>query len=126
MAFECANFFPLCERCCGTGINRKIIAEENGSGEHEIEEPCSDCDGTGFLASVSVFLPDGVFPTYKLVECINADEYQALTVVKKDAVSLIVSCGTADLKEGKIRLLLDGIFPMGTQTHANILSLVGE
>jgi len=93
-----------CEYCNGTG-------EVAGS-------PCSHCEGTGRQSLrtdahdqtewhvkrvVDVFGidVDNIFPSYKIVECIDATEYDGLTDAQKDGVKVLLMCGFVDLNTGK-------------------------
>lgn len=66
------------------------------------------------------------FPSWRILECVVASEYQDLTEVKKDYFRIILSCGVFRMTVGGVLrdTILDTIFPEGTQTHANILAML--
>jgi len=92
-----------CEYCDGTG-------EVAGS-------PCSYCEGTGRQSlrtdahdqtewNVKAIV-DGLglsqtllFPSYRILECIDATEYNGLTDAQKDGVKVLLSCTIVDLNDG--------------------------
>ena len=66
----------------------------------------------------------GGMATYKIVEATDEAEFTALTDGQRYIYQLIISLGVADLSEGtKVRTQLFAMFPEGSVTRANLLTL---
>lgn len=70
---------------------------------------------------------DRVRNSVDIVECIDQDEYKALSTAKMQAVDLIVSATFVNMKAGsKSRLKLAEVFPPGTATNAALAEYLGD
>lgn len=79
----------------------------------------------GDIDTCPTFYPDGIYPTYKIVEATVASEYAALSDANKDLYKIILSCGVVDLSTGTaVRNYLMSMFGAGTTTRANLVTLV--
>jgi len=122
---------------CGACVN----------GVDSIGGSCSLCAGTGLLSLddetfqevkigdikyfqkqvwLKLLTPDGVFPSYQILECIDATEYNALTDAKKEGVGHILMCGLVDMNDGKAgKTRLWNWFGAESTTVANLTTLIG-
>lgn len=64
------------------------------------EEECYSCHGAGKVEFGALYLADNVFFAYKILDCLNTSEYNALTNNQKDAVKIILSSGFVNLADG--------------------------
>lgn len=65
------------------------------------------------------------FPTYELLECIDAAEYNALTEGNKERIRLVISCGVINTTGGnKLLDMVKNIFPVGTTTRTALDALL--
>jgi len=65
------------------------------------------------------------FETYRIAECIDASEYNALTDGQKEKLQIILSCGFINMGEGSIlRNQILTLFPDGTTTYANLMAIL--
>jgi hypothetical protein len=122
-----------CHHCNGTGIDPIT------------QETCSFCGGDGEITAIGfhqitrysavdirnkiirLYLTDDVFPSYKIIEAIDDNEYDELNTSQKNTLSLILSCGFVDLAEGtQIRDKLWTMFGEGTTTRQNLEALLEE
>jgi hypothetical protein len=58
--------------------------------------------------------------TSTILECVDAVEYTELSDAQKDALKIVLSCGTVNMGSGSIirSWVLDVIFPSGTSHNA--------
>ena len=70
-------------------------------------------------------LSDGVFWSYKVLECLDTTEHAALTDAQKNGILHILACGKVDLNEGKAgRVRLWNWFDAESTTVANLTALL--
>ena len=109
-------FHRYCEQCNYTGHRTTDTGEL---------KDCPHCVN-GMREIGEIFLPAGIYYSYRLVENTDLDEYAALSSAQKTHYNLLASCGMVDLSEGSIaRSILLGMFGPGTNTRANLVALVG-
>ena len=85
---------------------------------------CNRCDDDGYM-HWGKLQTDNIFHSYKVLECLDATEYNALTDTKKDGVSQILSCGLVDLNTGKVgRVRLWNWFGAESTTVENLTALL--
>jgi hypothetical protein len=79
-----------------------------------------------FSKRVTMKIYTGYVSTWKIIECLDASEYSALSDFKKDALRMIISVGRISVSENSIirNLLLETIFPEGTNTHTALCALL--
>ena len=104
-------------------------------------EPCPfGCNGTGLVDlwtgqpdqteyplkyMLANLIEDNVFLSYKILECIDMDEYGELTDAQKDGVKVLLSCGRIDLNDGKAgKVRLWNWFGAESTTVANLTMLL--
>ena len=96
----------------------------NGAG-YVGEGACPTCGGRKTTLIRADHYPDGVYPTYKVVEATDDTEYAALSSAQKSTYGLIISLGTVDLSSGTaIKTKLWTMFGEGTTTRANLEALI--
>lgn len=70
-------------------------------------------------------MPDNVFRSYQVLECLDATEHSALTDTQKDGVLHILACGWVDLNDGKAgKVRLWSWFGAESDTVANLTALM--
>ena len=112
-------------------------------------DPCVVCEGAGAVDLTSptftlisnprvvrgivwdalltnTMMPDNVFRSYEVLECLDATEHAALTDTQKDGVLHLLACGRVDLNDGKAgRVRLWNWFGAESDTVANLTALIG-
>lgn len=115
----------ICSVCGGDGTRQVMTSGGGAENGGYSEQECPSCLGTGLEPFGSSYYPDGVYPTYKIVEATDDAEYAALSAANKAIYGIIVSCGTVDLSEGTaVRDKLLAMFGAGTTTRDNLAALV--
>ena len=70
-------------------------------------------------------VPDNVFESYLVLECLDATEHNALTDPQKDGVLHLLACGKVDLNDGKAgKTRLWNWFGAESTTVANLTALL--
>jgi len=111
-------------------------------------DPCVVCEGAGAVDLTSptftlisnprvvrgivwdalltnTMMPDNVFRSYEVLECLDATEHAALTDTQKDGVLHLLACGRVDLNDGKAgRVRLWNWFGAESTTVANLTALI--
>jgi hypothetical protein len=124
MAIRQFEEIKVCHTCDGTGISTRANGDI-GEEPTLIEGPCPVCLGTGEVNDARLELSEHLFPTYKILEATDPDEYVALSSGNKGLFGLIVSAGIADLSEATTALsVLRGMFAIGTTTRTNLEALI--
>jgi hypothetical protein len=85
---------------------------------------CNRCDVNGYVHWGKLEI-DNIIHSYKILECLDATEHNALTDTQKDGVSQILSCGLVDLNDGKVgRVRLWNWFGAESTTVASLTALL--
>jgi len=115
------TIFRTCNSCEGDGIRSDVVGQP-GLGT----EVCPRCNGVGeYKIGHSEYTTDNIFPSYQILECLDATEHNALTDAQKDGVLAILACGQVDLNDGKAgRTRLLNWFGAESTTVANLTALL--
>ena len=71
-------------------------------------------------------IPDNVFQSYLVLECLDATEHAALTDTQKDGILHLLACGLVDLNDGKAgKVRLWNWFGAESTTVVNLTALIG-
>ena len=121
-----------CTHCNGTGTSPVTGQDCHvclGSGVIEVSG--DSCIQNQFVIANNERLNEvlgignNVFLSYKILEALDTDEYDALTNTQKDGVKTLLSCGRVDLNEGKAgRVRLWNWFGAESTTVANLTALL--
>lgn len=86
---------------------------------------CVYCNGTKIHERFRIQLPENVFYSHVVLECIDPTEHQSLTGKQKDDVLTILSCGLVDLNDGKAgKVRLWNWFGSESTTVASLTALL--
>jgi hypothetical protein len=122
-----------CRWCKGTGtVSRPDFPDAQcasclGNGNYEnLFIDLTELDTKIAVIEENVLKMTMGFPTYKILEVTDSDEYMALDANKKHWYDLFISAGTLDMNDGsKARdLFLAWIFPPGTATYTALLAIL--
>ena len=110
-----------CRSCDGSKVNEIY---EDGILVDTI--PCVSCGGTGFWEKEWIeFCTDNVFESYKLLECLDVAEYNALSDAQKASFHNLLNVGRVDLNDGKVgKGTLWVLFGAESTTVANLTELL--
>jgi len=113
-----------CTQCGGSGTY--YPHGENGLGDG-IPCPWPGCVN-GKIWAGDVDLEEDHFFTHDILEACDTSELLGLTTDKKMLLDTIIGATIVDLSEGtQVRgWLMTSLFPEGTTTHDNLLTLLGE
>ena len=74
--------------------------------------------------AISVFRHS--IPTWEIVANTAKPEYDALLPGDKQLYQILVSTGTVDVSDSRIRAMFAGIFGVGTTTRANLITMASR
>ena len=110
----------MCETCEGLG---EVFTSGLGDPGNPIE--CQACEGEGYIEWGERDDPDGIFPSYMILEELDGTEYDALSDAQKASLALLLQCGMVDLNDGKMgRVGLWDMFDAESTTRANLIALL--
>lgn len=127
--------YTVCPICHGTF---KVIEDSNEdrtvylpwyNGDPGIPIDCPNCTLGDNDQSTVLRLRCGkdIFASHEIFECIDNDEYQALTDNQKERLNIILGLAFINIAENtKVRTYLSALFPVESTTGSNILQLLND
>jgi len=117
-----------CSICKGTLLHEQAGTDGSYGGAlilFNVACPCTRTDYPGFDFVGTANFGDNIFPSYQILEELDATEHNALSDSQKDGVLAILACGLVDLNDGKAgKTRLWNWFGAGSTTVANLTALL--
>ena len=114
------TIYKICSSCNGNGT-RYLMTGDDRLGV----EDCPRCATTGVLETGTLDYGDNIFPSYQILEELDATEYAGLGAGAIAGIDTMLSCGLVDLNDGKAgKVRLWNWFGAESTTVANLTALL--